>query len=158
MQNWLACWRNERMIFSLRNYRDLGRCSLGTLRDVWDTDKDEIYLQGKKVEINRIEDLFPFLWQPAGSWCRNGDHTVSNFGSEGTHWHHDYDKSVERCERNAGRYRAKMEKAKSDSARENHRKRMESELEHAGSIRRMVERLDIEMRTQQAALIAENSI
>lgn len=146
------------MIYSLKNYRDLGRCSLGTLREVWDTEKDEIYLDGKKVEINRIEDLFPFLWQPAGSWCRNGDCTVSNFSSEGTHWHHDYDPSIARSEESAGRYRERSEKAKSDSARQNYRKRMESELEHAGALRQMVDRLDTEMRTQQAALIAENSI
>ena len=145
------------MIFSLRNYRDLGRCSLGTLRDVWDTDKDEIYLQGKKVEINRIEDLFPFLWQPAGSWCRNGDCTVSNFGSEGTHWHHEYDRSVDRCEERAGKYRGKLEKAKSDGAREKYRNIVESEMEHAGSLRKMLETLDTELRTQQAALVAENS-
>jgi len=145
------------MIFSLRNYCDLGRCSLGTLRDHWDTEKDEIYLQGKKVEINRIEDLFPFLWQPAGSWCRDGDSTVSNFGSEGTHWHHDYDKSVESCERNARKYRNKMEKATTDSAREKYRVRLESELEHAGALRKMMDRLDIELKAQQDALIAENS-
>lgn len=146
------------MIFTLRNYRDLGRCSLGTLREVWNTEKDEIYLQGKKVEINRIEDLFPFLWQPSGSWCRNGDRTVSHFNSEGTHWHHDYDSSVERSEADAGKYREKSDKAKSERARERYRQRMESEMEHAGTLRQMMKRLDVEMRAQQEALIAENSV
>jgi len=58
------------MKFDLRAYRDLGKCSTGTLLDFWDTDKDKIFLSGKEVEIKKVEDLFPFLWRSAG--CSTG--------------------------------------------------------------------------------------
>lgn len=147
------------MIYSLKNYRDLGRCSLGTLRDAWDTEKDEIYLDGKKVEINRIEDLFPFLWQPAGSWTRSGDHTVSNFGREGTHWHHDYDGSIEKCDADIAKYEKKLAAGKfsTDRAMLKCRQNLDYTRERRDGLVRLQERLDIEMRAQMKALIAENS-
>ena len=148
------------MIFSLKNYHDLGRCSFGTLRDSVDTDKEDIFLAGRKVEIRSIEDLFPFLWQPAGSWSRSGDHTVSSFVREGTHWHHDYDDSIEKCDADIAKYEKKLAAGKfsTDRAMLKCRQNLDYTRERRDGLVRIQERLDTEMRAQMQALIAENSI
>ena len=94
------------MIFSLKNYHDLGRCSFGTLRDSVDTDKEEIFLAGRKVEIRSIEDLFPFLWRSPGSYARdvNGSTAIFYRLSPDSHWHSDYDSSVTCYDRTADRW------------------------------------------------------
>lgn len=50
------------MVFDLRSFNDLGKCSFGTMLSYFDTEKDEIYLNDDKIEITKIEDLFPYLW------------------------------------------------------------------------------------------------
>ena len=54
------------MKVSLKGYSDLGKCAYATLMDEFDSEKDEIRLDGKKVEINTIDDLFQFLWNIPG--------------------------------------------------------------------------------------------
>ena len=82
------------MIFTLKSYNDLGRCSYATLKETFDTEKDEILLNGNKVEIKKIEDLFPFLWTSAGIAVHTEGKSRSQFFSTGTHWHHDFDESI----------------------------------------------------------------
>lgn len=57
------------MVFNLNNFNDLGKCSYGTLFDVFDTNKQHIYLfTGKdlndfvEIKITQLSDLFKFLW------------------------------------------------------------------------------------------------
>ena len=47
------------MIITLKNFNDLGRYSYATLKEIFDTEKDEIFDNDKKVEINSVVDLFP---------------------------------------------------------------------------------------------------
>ncbi len=69
------------MVFDLSEFRDLGKCSMGTLLDKFDTEKDKIYVMcaydsefgGKYIEvkIKNIDDLFIFLWGLPGMAARD---------------------------------------------------------------------------------------
>ena len=65
------------MKVSLKGYSDLGKCAYATLLDEFDSEKDEIRLNGKTVEIKTIDDLFPFLWNIPGIASHAG--SVENY-------------------------------------------------------------------------------
>ena len=144
------------MIFTLKHYNDLGRCSFGTLRETVDTEKDEIYLGDKKVEIKNIEDLFPFLWQSPGCWTRNGDHTISRFAVEGTHWHLDFNPSLKRELANVARLEKKIAKEKIPARAGRYRQDIEWSNKHIESICRLLEWHDSMLEEQKKELIEEN--
>ena len=64
------------MKFNLSKFRDLGKCSFGTLLDEWDTKRDRLLEDGVLVEINKVSDLFPYLWRLASGHTKNVDGTV----------------------------------------------------------------------------------
>ena len=72
------------MKISLNGFSDCGKCSFGTLLDDYDTDDNLIYLDHKEVKIEKVEDLFPFLWQHAGISTKDGNITKSYFWQEQT--------------------------------------------------------------------------
>ena len=61
------------MKISLNGFSDCGKCSFGTLLDDYDTDDNLIYLDHKEVKIEKVEDLFPFVWQHAGISTKDGN-------------------------------------------------------------------------------------
>ena len=146
------------MIFTLNAYRDLGRCSYGTLKETFDTEKDKIIFKGKQVEINKIEDLFPFLWQSPGcAYHDNVEHkSVSSFYSEGTHWHHDFDDSIVRNDKEIAKLEKKIAKNPDSHLVKKWTRDLEFCKEHNGSLKRMLKRLDEELEEQKLALIEEN--
>ena len=97
------------MVFTLKSYRDLGRCSYATLKE---SEKNEIYLKDVKVEINKLEDLFPFLWQATAiGFYDNKEHkSVCKFYSDKPWWHNDYDKSIEECDKEIQKLNKKIAK------------------------------------------------
>ena len=152
------------MKFTLNSYRDLGRCSYGTLRDSFDTEKDVIHLKGERVIIESIEDLFPFLWQTPGCAYHNNPEgkSVAAFSSKGTHWHHDYDESIKECERHIETIEKKIKKLeKSSDPRtskriEKLRETQKFDRQHADALKRICERCDAEMEELKLKLIEEN--
>ena len=61
------------MKFSLKSFRDLGKCSYGTLLEEFDTEVDCIKMfksfttfETEDVKINSLEDLMPYLWAIPG--------------------------------------------------------------------------------------------
>ena len=78
------------MIFTLSAYNDLGKCSMGTNIDVFDTDKMKIFYNDKPVEINKVEDLFPFLWNIPGASTKHEDEHTFYFYDKGYWWWHYY--------------------------------------------------------------------
>lgn len=60
------------MKISLKSFNDLGKCSYGTLKEVFDTEKEEIYFNKVKVEINGIDGLERFLWANPSVMCLTG--------------------------------------------------------------------------------------
>lgn len=147
------------MVITLKNYRDLGRCSYGTLKEEFDSEKDEIFFKDKKIEINSIEDLFPFLWQSPGvSFTDKDGHSHSIFYSTGTHWHHDYDDSIEKCAKEIEKYQTKIAKNPSHKNMEKWMGNFRYEVERQQSLKRMLERLDKELEEQKKILIEENKV
>lgn len=67
------------MKISLKSFNDLGKCSYGTLKEVFDTEKEEIYFNKVKVEINGIYDLEWFLWANPSVVCGAGGKTKAYF-------------------------------------------------------------------------------
>lgn len=98
------------MIIKLDGYSDLGKCSFGTLLDDYDTDDNLIYLDHKEVKIEKVEDLFPFLWQSSGISTKDGNITKSYFWQEGTWWHHSYDGSLWKYDKKILYYMKKLKK------------------------------------------------
>lgn len=100
------------MKVSLKSYNDLGKCAYATLMDEFDSEKDEIRLDGKKVEINTIDDLFQFLWNIPGIASHdNVKHTsVSDFYSTGTWWEHRYGESIENGKREISKLEMRLKK------------------------------------------------
>lgn len=80
------------MIFSLKRFNDCGKCSYGTLRETFDTEKDLIFLEEKKIEIKSLEDLFKFLWRIPGISYRDKESGKSAAHFYGKHdaWWKDY--------------------------------------------------------------------
>lgn len=146
------------MIFTLKNYNDLGRCSYGTLMESFDTEKDEIFVNGKKVEIRSVSDLFPYLWQSAGSCIHCDGKSSAYFYSHGTHWHHDYDKSIAEHHEKAAKLYNKMIKTSNDAEKINIGQKYNAEVESYLNLESIVNRLDDEMKEQQKNLIEENSV
>lgn len=98
------------MKISLNGFSDCGKCSFGTLLDDYDTDDNLIYLDHKEVKIEKVEDLFPFLWQHAGISTKDGNITKSYFLEEGTWWHHLYDGSLWKYDKKILYYMKKLKK------------------------------------------------
>lgn len=147
------------MIFTLKAYNDLGRCSYATLKETFDTEKDKIIFKGKEVEINKIEDLFPFLWQSPGcAYHDNVEHrSVSNFSSTGTHWHHDFDDSIAKGKKHIEQLKKKVAKGGVTEKRlAKWKQDIEFEEKHILALQRIQERCDTEMEEQKLKLIEEN--
>lgn len=134
------------MKVSLKGYSDLGKCAYATLMDEFDSEKDEIRLNGKKVEIKTIDDLFPFLWNIPGIASHdNVKHTsVSDFYSTGTWWEHRYGESIENGKQEISKLEKRLKRA-ADSRKPKILQRIESEREHIESLERIIKRLDEEM-------------
>lgn len=98
------------MKISLNGFSDCGKCSFGTLLDDYDTDDNLIYLDHKEVKIEKVEDLFPFLWQHAGISTKDGNITKSYFSYEGTWWHQLYDGSIWKYDKKILYYMKKLKK------------------------------------------------
>ena len=98
------------MKINLNSFSDCGKCSFGTLLDYYDTDDNLIYLDHKEVKIEKVEDLFPFLWQHAGISTKDGNITKSYFTNEGTWWHHLYDGSIWKYDKKILYYMKKLKK------------------------------------------------
>ena len=152
------------MKFTLKAYNDLGRCSYGTLKDEFDTERDVIMLNDYKVEVSKIEDLFPFLWQQPGASSRSKDGSYAVFHDHGTHWHQDFDESIANYDKEIQKLMKKLT---------NVRDRELQTLEESGkaykltldigdrigrrnNLKRMLNRMDEEMEEQQKLLIKEN--
>lgn len=145
------------MIFTLKNYSDLGRCSYGTLRDFVDTEMDEIYLNGKKVDIKTVEDLFPFLWQNPGVGGHSCGGSTASFSHTGTHWHDDFDESIADAETKIEKYTKKISKNPDSHLVPKWKKEITYETDRKESLSRLVKNLDNEMEEQKKKLIEENS-
>lgn len=128
------------MKFSLKSYTDCGKCSYATLMDEFDTEKDEIRLRGKKVEINTLEDLFPFLWNNPGVQAHdNVSHkSVADFGSTGTWWDHRYIESIEDSEKEIKKLEKRLAKA-TETNKPKIQARIEYENKNIASLRRIIE-------------------
>ena len=128
------------MKFSLKSYTDCGKCSYGTLMDEFDTEKDEIRLSGKKVAINTLEDLFPFLWNiPGVQACDNvSNKSVADFGSTGTWWDHRYGASIEDSEKEIKKLEKRLAKA-TETNKPKIQARIEYEKKNIASLRRIIE-------------------
>jgi hypothetical protein len=145
------------MKFSLKSYRDCGKCAYATLMDEFDSEKDEIRLNGKKVEINSLDDLFPFLWNIPGVGCHdNVKHTsVSDFYSTGTWWEHRYGESIEECEKEIDKLEKRLKKA-ADSRKPKIMEQLAYERERVETLRRIIRRHNEEMEEQKEAIRADN--
>lgn len=145
------------MIITLKSFKDLGRCSYGTLLDEFDTEKDIIRLNGKKVEITKIEDLFPFLWQTAGISGHSPSGSFAEFHSHTTHWHSDYDESVIRCDKEIEKLEKKIAKKPDSHLVEKWKRNIENEKKHRDNLIRIMKDCDAEMEELKMKLIEENS-
>lgn len=147
------------MKVSLKGYSDLGKCAYATLMDEFDSEKDEIRLDGKKVEINTIDDLFPFLWNIPGIASHdNVKHTsVSDFYSTGTWWEHRYGKGIENGKREISKLEARLKRA-ADSRKPKILQQIESEREHIESLERIIKCLNEEMEERKEKIRHENGL
>lgn len=148
------------MIFTLKSYSDLGRCSYATLKESFDSEKDEIYLKDVKVEINKLEDLFPFLWQATAiGFYDNKEHkSVCKFYSDKPWWHNDYDKSIEECDKEIQKLNKKIVKGGvKDKTIERWKQTIDFTEKHKSSLINLIERLDNELKEQKLKLIKENT-
>lgn len=145
------------MKFSLKGYNDLGKCAYATLMDEFDTEKDEILLMGKKVEIKTIEDLFPYLWNIPGVEYHDNTKCISvaSFCSPGTWWDHCYGESI----KNHGIELKKLEKrlAKAaDGRKPKIQERINGITEHIDALRQIISRNNAKMKKMMEKLRGEN--
>lgn len=153
-QNMVDSSKNK--IITLKNYNDLGRCSYGTLRDKFDSEKDKIYFKGKLVKINKIDDLFPFLWQQPGVSGHCDGESTANFNSEGTHWHQDFDEAIIESINRQTELKKKISKAIDKKKKDKYKAELADEIKQEKSLNDMLKRLDREMEKQKKLLRKEN--
>lgn len=152
------------MKFTLKAYNDLGRCSYGTLKEEFDTERDVIMLNDYKIEVSKIEDLFPFLWQQPGSSSRSKDGTYAVFHDHGTHWHQDFDESIENYDKEIQKLMCRMSKLKAkenptlkESGRAyNLTVKIGEQIDRRNRLKNMLDQMDAEMEEQKKLLIEEN--
>ena len=144
------------MKFTLKAYSDLGRCSMGTLLDEFDTDTYKILDRGKEVTIRSVEDLFPYLWQTPGVAFHSKGKHVADFCGTGTHWHHDFDDSILEYERDIRKLEKKVDKATDPKKKAKYQEDLDWAIHHVQSLKDMLKRLDSEMEEQKKQLIEEN--
>ena len=134
------------MKVSLKSYSDLGKCAYATLMDAFDSEKDEIRLNGKKVNINTVDDLFQFLWNIPGIASHdNVKHTsISDFYSTGTWWEHLYGKSIKMHEKKIHKLEKRLVKA-AETRKPKLQQQLESEQESIKSLKRIIKCLNEEM-------------
>lgn len=147
------------MKVSLKSFSDLGKCAYATLMDEFDSEKDEIRLDGKKVEINTIDDLFQFLWNIPGIASRdNVKHTsVSDFYSTGTWWEHRYGESIENGKKEISKLEKRLKRA-ADSRKPKMQHQIESEQEHIESLERIIKCLNVEMEERKENIRHDNGL
>ena len=147
------------MKVSLKSYSDLGKCSYATLMDEFDSEKDEIRLDGKKVDINTIEDLFPFLWNIPGIASHdNVKHTsVADFYSTGTWWEHRYGECIDNGKQKLSKLEMRL-KGAADSRKPKILHQIESEREHIESLERIIKRLNDEMEERKELIRHDNGL
>ncbi len=145
------------MKITLKSYSDLGRCSLGTLLEVFDTDTFDLYDYDKPVKVRSVEDLFPYLWRNAGvSGHANGRLFAYFYGTDTTHWHQDFDKSVKNYKLDLLKLKKKLAKAEKPSLVAKYEREIQWDEERIESLTKMLARLDEEMEEQKLKLIEEN--
>jgi len=144
------------MRFNLSKYSDLGRCSYGTLKDYFDTELDEIYDNDKKVNINSVEDLFPYLWQSPGIGVHCEGKSRAYFIGGGTHWHDDFDESIAKYDKDIEALRKKADKSTIEKKKIKYKKDLEDTISHNDHLKALVARLDREMEEQKRLLIEDN--
>ena len=144
------------MIITLKAFRDLGRCSYGTLREVFDTEKDVIYDNDKKVEVTCVEDLFPYLWQSAGISGHTPKGPFAYFHGGGTHWHSDFDSSVARYAIDLEKLQKKIDKLEECEKKYRLIEDFKSLNTHRDNLIKIIKTSDEEMAELQKALIMEN--
>lgn len=144
------------MIFTLKSFRDLGRCSYGTLKETFDTEKDIIYDFNTKVEIVQIEDLFDYLWQAPGVSGHNSKGTFAYFNGANTHWHQDYDKSIRQADIEVNKLKKKIDKTRNQEQIDKYNEQINGILEHKQRLVTMLNNLDEEMEELKQKLVDEN--
>ena len=145
------------MIITLKAFRDLGRCSYGTLKETFDTERDVIYCNDEKVEVTRVEDLFPFLWQAPGVLGHTPEGAFARFHGTGAHWNWDYNPSIVRCKYDERKLEKSISKEKNIKKREKLQEKLLSIQEHRLRLEHIIKRNDEEMEEIQKKLIKENS-
>lgn len=145
------------MIITLKAFRDLGRCSYGTLKETFDTERDVIYYNDEKIEVTCVEDLFPFLWQAPGVACHTPEGTTAYFHGTGAHWDFDFNPSIARCKYDERKIEKRISKEKNLKKREKLHEKLLSIQEHRLKLEDIIKRNDEEMEKIQKKLIKENS-
>lgn len=145
------------MKFTFKAYNDLGRCSYATLMESFDTEKDVIYVGTQKVEVTKIEDLFPFIWESPGIAWRNGDESSATFSGPGTHWHRDFDESIKREAKKQANLKKKIEKSVDEKKIAKWTRDLAESERHQQSLQRIIDWCDKAMEEQKEKLIQENA-
>lgn len=147
------------MKVKLSTYNDIGKCAYGTLMDEFDSEKDEIRLNGKKVEINTIDDLFQFLWNIPGIASHdNVKHTsVSDFDSTGTWWEWRYGKDIKWHEEKINKLEKRIAKADGDKKSKLQQK-IEWNRKSIESLKRLINALNEEMGKYKELIRHENGL
>lgn len=144
------------MKFTLNAYNDLGRCSYGTLKEEFDTERDVIMLNDYKIEVSKIEDLFPFLWQQPGSSSRSKDGTYAVFHDHGTHWHQDFDESIENYDKEIQKLIEKSKNVHDSAKGYKLTVKIGERIDRRNRLKNMLDQMDAEMEEQKKLLIEEN--
>jgi hypothetical protein len=147
------------MKVKLSTYNDIGKCAYGTLMDEFDSDRDIIRLDGKRVEINTLDDLFQFLWNIPGIASHdNVNHTSeSDFHSTGTWWEHLYGESIKLHEKKIHKLEKRLANA-AETRKPKLQQHLESEQESIKSLKRLINGLNEEMEKHKEMIRHENGL
>jgi hypothetical protein len=125
--------------------------------DEFDSEKNEIRLDGKKVEISSLDDLFPFLWNiPWVACCDNENRSsVAEFGTTGTWWEQRYGETMEMCEKEIDKLEKRLKRA-AESRKPKILQQIEEERDTIETMKRCISRLDGEMEEIKEAIRHDN--
>lgn len=145
------------MIITLKAFRDLGRCSYGTLKEIFDTERDIIYHNDEKVEVTCVEDLFPFLWQAPSVSGHTPEGTFAHFHGTGAHWDWDFNPSIVRCKYDERKLEKLISKERNLKKREKLYEKLLCIQNNRVKLENIIKHNNEEMEEIQKKLIKENS-
>lgn len=144
------------MKFKLDGYNDCGKCSMGSLMDDYDTEKNHIFVDREEVKIEKVEDLFPYLWDIAGISTSSPEGRNWFFIEPMPWWESEYGNRIVSNKKEIAKYEKKLKNPKSDKLKQKYEEEIKWRRDSIRIFSNVIEHNNASMEEQKKKLIEAN--